>query len=277
MCLDYSSGPCTAQWGVGHGRGGRTGGVRSPAQITVLGHAVGRMTSRTTPVGILVIALAGLIAMGCSAPTTAVFQALLDPAGTAVSSPEADPASAVVGSDTSTWWQHPDGYEMVLPAGWSGVAVDAAETEALIQAVDEANPGMGDRIEDVVDGSDMRVSAIATSGEVAGKVAPVMLVLAEPKAGRKPFAIKEDVKQRIGDLPGLNGRLAPHEVQLPHATGVRYDYTIMDEDLGEVSVRSWLFRYGRWVYLVNFFASADLADDAAGDFDEIQDSLSIGF
>ncbi len=236
------------------------------------------MTSRTTPVGILVIALAGLIAMGCSAPTSAVFQALLDPAGTAVSSPEADPAdSAAGGGESSTWWQHPDGYEMVLPAGWTGMVVDASATDALIRAVDAANPGLGDRIEEVVNGSDLRVSAIATNGVIDGKVAPVLLVLAEPKAGRKPFAIKEDVKQRINDLPGLRGRPAPHEVQLPHATGVRYDYTLADEDLGEVSVRSWLFRYGRWVYLVNFVVAADLADAAAEDFDEIQDSLSIGF
>ena len=236
------------------------------------------MTRRTTPVGILVIALAGLIAMGCSAPTTAVFQTLLDPAGTALSSPEAELADdAAAGGGSPTWWQHPDGYEMVLPAGWTGVAVDASATDSLIRAVDAANPGLGDRMADVVGGSNVRVSAIATSGEVAGKVAPVMLVLAEPKAGRKPFAIKEDVKQRISSLPGLSGRLAPHEVQLPYATGVRYDYTLMDEDLGEVSVRSWLFRYGRWVYLVNFVASSDLADAAAADFDEIQNSLSIGF
>ena len=236
------------------------------------------MTSRTTPVGILAIALVGLIAMGCSAPTNAVFQALLDPAGTAVSSPEVEPAeSAATDGGSSTWWQHPDGYEMVLPAGWTGVAVDASATDSLIRAVAAANPGLGDRIEDVVGVGNLRVSAIATSGVVAGKVAPVMLVLAEPKAGRKPFAIKEDVKQRISSLPGLSGRVAPHEVQLPQATGVRYDYTLVDEDLGEVSVRSWLFRYGRWVYLVSFFASTDLADDAAADFDEIQNSLSIGF
>jgi len=89
---------------------------RSPARSVLLGHAVDGMTSRTTPVGILVIALAGIIAVGCSAPAGAVFQALVDPAGTVASTPEADPAElAVPGSEGSTWWQHPDGYEMVLP------------------------------------------------------------------------------------------------------------------------------------------------------------------
>ena len=235
------------------------------------------MTSRTTPVGILVIALVGLIAVGCSAPTNAVFQALLDPAGTAASTPEADLAdSAAEGSETSTWWQHPDGYEMVLPAGWSGVAVAASETDGLIDAIDAANPGLGERMRDVLGESDVRVSAIAARETIEGKVPPSLLVLAEPKAGRKPYAIKEDVHQRISGLDGLSGVLAPHDVQLRKAEGVRYDYTISDSTLGEIRVRSYLIRFGETFYLVNFLASADLAGDAASDFDEIQDSLKFG-
>jgi len=37
-----------------------------------------------------------------------------------------------------------------------------------------------------------------------------------------------------------------------------------------------LFRYGGWVYLVNFVASAELADGATADFDEIMNSLKFG-
>ncbi len=235
------------------------------------------MTSRTTPVGILVIALASLIAVGCSAPTSAVFQALLDPVVTTTSAPEAEPAdSAADGSDESTWWQHPSGYEMVLPAGWSGVAVDPEDTDELIAAVDESNAGLGERIDEVIGESDVHVSAIAVSGVVEGKVAPVLLVLAEPVAGRKNHVIKDDIYARISSLPGLSGGLAPHDVRLPKAKGVRYDYTISDPNLGEVRVRSYLFRWGKTVYLVNFVASADLADGAASDFDSIQDSLQFG-
>jgi hypothetical protein len=242
-----------------------------------MGHAVGRMTSRTTPVGLLVVALASLIAIGCSAPTSAVFQALLDPVVPIVADPEVDPAeSAVEDSEASTWWQHPSGYEMVLPAGWSGVAVDPEETDLLIDAVDEANEGLGERIDEVIGDSDVHVSAIAVHGVVEGKVAPVLLVLAEPVAGRKYYAIKDDVHTRISSLPGLSGGLAPHDVLLPKAMGVRYDYTISDPSLGEIRVRSYLFRFGRMVYLVNFVASADLADAAAADFDSIQDSLQFG-
>ena len=235
------------------------------------------MTSRTTPVGILVIALAGLIAIGCSAPTTAVFQALLDPAGTAVSSPEAEPAdSAATSSDSSTWWQHPDGYEMVLPVGWRGVAVEAEDTTEIIDAVSAANPDLGSRIQSVIGSSELRVSAIATNGLIEGKVAPLLVVLAEPRGGRKWYVVKEDTWQRLSLLPGLSGGLAPHEYQLPSAKGVRYDFTIVDEDLGEIRVRSWLFKWGRSAYLVNFLVSAELANDANADFDAIQDSLQFG-
>lgn len=235
------------------------------------------MTSRTTPVGILVLALVSLIAIGCSAPTNAVFQALLDPAGTATSSPEAEPADgAAEGSDSSTWWQHPDGYAMVLPEGWSGVAVAASETDDLIDAVGRDMPGLSSRIEDVVGTSDLRVSAVAADTSAQGLVSPVMLVLAEPIGGRKPHAIKTDVYERISDLPGLTGAISPHDVRLPYAKGVRYDYTIADPELGDIRVRSLLFRFWRSVYLVNFVASADVANDAGADFDLIADSLRFG-
>lgn len=235
------------------------------------------MTSRTTPVGILVIALAGLIAIGCSAPTTAVFQALLGASGTAASSPEADPGDGAAASGaSSTWWQHPDGYEMVLPAGWTGVAVPAHETDDLIAAVAAANPGLGDRIEGIVSGTDLRVSAIATRGVIEGKVAPLMLVLAEPRQGRKWYVVKEDTRTRLSGLPGLFGGITPHEYRLPSAKGVRYDFTVQDDDLGEIRVRSWLFKWGRDAYLVSFVVAADLSDAAGSDFDAIQDSLQFG-
>lgn len=235
------------------------------------------MTSRTTPVGILVIALVSLIAVGCSAPTNAVFQALLDPVGTAASSPEAEPANdAATSSAPSTWWQHPDGYEMVLPAGWKGIAVGDQESDQIIDAVSAANPGLGERIQSVVGESDLRISAIATNGVMDDQVAPLLVVLAEPRGGRKWYVVKEDTRQRLAELPGLRGGLTPHQYQLPSAEGVRYDYTIEDEDLGEIRVRSWLFKWGRSAYLVNFVVAADLSNDAGADFDAIQDSLQFG-
>ena len=52
--------------------------------------------------------------------------------------------------------------------------------------------------------------------------------------------------------------------------------TLDDRHLGEILVRSWLFKWGRWAYLVNFVVSADLANEAGADFDAIQDSLQFG-
>ncbi len=223
------------------------------------------------------MALAGFIAVGCSVPADAVFQALVGPAGTVASTPEAGPAElAVPGSEDPTWWQHPDGYEMVLPAGWFGVALAATETPGLIDAIDAANGGLGERIEAALGDSDVRVSAIAAGAAVEGSVSPALLVLAEPVAARKNGVIKADVLERISGIEGLSGTLAPHDVQLPEARGVRYDYSIVDPDLGEIRVRSLLFRYGGWVYLVNFVAAAELADGATTDFDEIMNSLKFG-
>jgi len=73
------------------------------------------MTSRT-PVGILVVALASLIALGCSAQTSAVFEALLEPASVPASPVEvAAPSLDVVDAPgTEVWWPHPDGYALAL-------------------------------------------------------------------------------------------------------------------------------------------------------------------
>jgi hypothetical protein len=235
------------------------------------------MTSRTTPVGVIVVALFGLIVIGCGAPTSAVFQALIAPAGAALSSPAADQGELPPdGGDADVWWQHPDGYAMTLPAGWLGVAVDASKTDDFVAALRESLPGLADRVASVLAGSKTRISAVAYAADAAGHVSPVLLVLAEPADGRRPHAIKTDVYERISSLPGLSSSLSPHGVTLLNAKGERYDFTIVDPDLLELRVRSFVFRFGRTVYLVNFIASADVADGAGLDFDAIIDSLRFG-
>ena len=235
------------------------------------------MTSRTTPVGILVLALAGLIAVGCSAPTNAVFQALLDPAGTPVSSPDVgaiDPA--VDDSEVATWWPHPDGYAMDLPAGWSAMAVASDGTDELLAAMTAGLPDLGPRIAVVLDGSDVRVSAIAVPMTADGQISQVLLVLAQPTAGMRAREVKAHVREQITGLPGLVTPISPHDVVLNAAKGVRFDYTIVDDDLGELRVRSYLFRFGREAFLVNFIAGSDVAEEAEDLFDEIADSLRFG-
>lgn len=236
------------------------------------------MKSRTTPVGILVLALVSLIAVGCSAQTNAVFQALLDPARTVMSSPEADPAAVepATSSTDSLWWAHPDGYAMVLPAGWTGVAVDQDQTRDLVAAVAESMPGLGERVAQVLDGSDAWVSAVAADTAAVDDVAPIMLVLAEPKDGRRPHALKSDVRARIGALPGFTGPLAASDQDLPTSEGFRFDYSIVDPDLGELRVFSYLFRWSRTAYLVSFVTPAALAEEMEPIFYAIADSLRFG-
>jgi len=235
------------------------------------------MTSRTTPVGILVIALASLFAVGCSAETGAVFEALLDPARAPASPSEADVVAdaAVEGTDAATWWPHPDGYAMVLPAGWSGVAVDRAQTGAFIDAIAASYPVLADRIQSVLGSTESRVSAIATDPG-ADDLGPVLLVLAQSTEGKGAHAVKTHVREQIAGLPGLSGKPYRNDVTLPTAKGVRFDYTIDDPDLGPLQIRSYLFRFGSHVYLVNLVAAEDAAEDVAAIFDAIADSLRFG-
>ncbi len=235
------------------------------------------MTSRTTPVGILVLALAGLIAVGCSAPTNAVFQALLDPAGTPLSSPDVGATDPTVeDSGVETWWPHPDGYAMDLPAGWSSMAVASEQTDGFIEAIGVSMPGLAMRIGEVIDGSDVRVSAIALPQSPDGVVSQVLLVLAQPTAGMRAREVKAHVRDQLANLPGLISPISPHDVVLTTAKGVRFDYTIDDVDLGVLQVRSYLFRFGREAYLVNFVAAMDVTEEAEELFDEIADSLRFG-
>lgn len=236
------------------------------------------MTSRTTPVGILVIALAGLIAVGCSTSTTAVFQALLDPAATTSSTPEAGLSAQPAVDDvaTDTWWPHPDGYAMDLPAGWSGAVVSHDQMADLVEAVALDMPGLATRIGEVIDGGEVRISAIAAELDAVTGTTPVLIVLAEPTDGRRGRELRASVLERITMLPGLTGTPVTHTDRGLNTKAVRFDYSIDDPDLGSLRVRSYLFRFGRQAYLVNFVVSADQAEAADAVFDEIASSLQFG-
>ena len=235
------------------------------------------MTRRTTPVGILVVALIGLIAVGCSAPTNAVFQALLDPAGTAAPAPEADPdVDPAPSGGASQWWAHPDGYAMVLPAGWAAMAVAQNGTDELIDLLSDTMPELATRVEDTFAGTETRVSTVAAGPVNEDGSRSMMVVLAEPQDGRKLHAIKSDAHERLKDLHGLSSRLTAQDVALTTGKGFRFDYAVDDPDLGALRVRSYLLRSGRTVYLVNFVASADPTTQEEQWFDLITSSLRFG-
>jgi hypothetical protein len=236
------------------------------------------MTSRTTPVGVLVVALAGLIAGGCSAPTAAMFEALLDPFG-ASPSPSGtmtETADTVTGSSASTWWPHPDGYAMLLPPGWSGAAVDDDALSGIVDALASETPGLATRIEDVLDATNSRVSAVAGDPEALQTIAPLLVVLAQPTEDRQAHAVKSQVKEQITSLPGITAGPFRDDVTLPTAKGVRFDFSLEDPDLGNLQVRAYLFRFGEDAYLVCFVAPAQTFEDAIPIFDAIADSLRFG-
>jgi hypothetical protein len=236
------------------------------------------MTSRTTPVGFLVVALAGLIAGGCSAPASAVFEALLDPFG-APASPSGtavEPADVVQGNGDSTWWPHPDGYAMVLPPGWSGAALGQDQVGLLVDALSTGSPELAARIEGVLSITNSRVSAVAGDLGAAGEFAPLLVVLAQPTEDRQAHAVKSMVKEQIASLPGLSGGPFRDDVTLPTAKGVRFDFSLQDPDLGALQVRSYLFRFGGDAYLVCFVAPTGDFDDAESLFETIALSLRFG-
>ncbi|HKZ92004.1 MAG TPA: hypothetical protein VJZ50_07680 [Candidatus Limnocylindrales bacterium] len=237
------------------------------------------MTSRTTPVGVLVVALASLIAVGCSAQTSAVFQAFLDPVAAPPASPSEPVAAAsddVEDAGLATWWPHPDGYAMVLPAGWSGVALDDAEASQLVDAVDVTFPDLAARIDAVLISTHSRVSAIAADASAVGDIGPLLIVLAQPTEDRGAHAVKSLVKEQIAGLPGLSGGPFRDDVTLPTATGVRFEFTIDDPDLGALQVRAFLFRFGSDAYLVSFVAPEEDFEEAEAIFEAIVASLRFG-
>lgn len=236
------------------------------------------MTSRTTPVGILVLALTGLLAIGCNAQTSAVFEALLDPAGSPASPAEAAavPTDAVDDAANPMWWPHPDGYAMVLPAGWIGVALDEADAGRMMDALEAANPLLAARIEGVLIGTNTRVSAVAAAAIVEAGLSPLLIVLAQPTVDLGAHAVKTLVKEQIAGLPGLVAGPFRDDVMLPAAKGVRFDYTIDDPDVGSLQVRSYLFRFASEAYLVSFVASVDAFEEAEPIFEAIAASLRFG-
>lgn len=236
------------------------------------------MTSRTTPVGILVIALAGLFAVGCNAQTSAVFESLVDSSRAPASTSGGDTATGAADGSPSgnTWWPHPGGrYEMDLPPGWFGVGLDSSSSARLIDAVGTSNSRLADRLRSELSRTAWVVSGIAgdPSGDDAG---PMLVVLVQAGRGRALHELKQQVKQQISQLPELSGALFLGDNGLPDVRGWRFGYSIEDPDLGALRVRSYLFLFGKDAYLVNFVAPEHSADDAESLFDAIAESLGFG-
>jgi len=165
---------------------------------------------------------------------------------------------------------------MELPAGWSGLAIERAQSGQLIDAIDATHPGLANRITSALGDTRSRVSAVAGDFSNDGDL-KLLVVVAQPTDGKRANAVKERVKAQINALPGLTGGpLVPHDVRLSTAKGHRFDYSITDPDLGQMRVRSYLFRFGSQAYIVSFIASEGAADEAEAMFDSIAESLRFG-
>ncbi len=145
-----------------------------------------------------------------------------------------------------------------------------------IDAVSVVSPDLALRIEEVLDATNSRVSAVAGDPSAADSLPPLLIVLAEPTEDQQAHAVKSLVKDQISDLPGLSGGPFRDDVTLPTARGVRFDFSLEDPDLGAIQVRSYLFRFGADAYLVCFVASEDGFEAAEAIFEAIAASLRFG-
>jgi hypothetical protein len=234
------------------------------------------MTSRTSPVGGLIVALAGLLAVGCSAQTSAVFDTLLDARAAAADEQPEAASETPSDAEATTWWPHPEGYAMTLPPGWAGLTVDGGDQRELLDVVADGSPALAARIDAVLDATDSRISAVAADPGAGTDLVPLLVVIAQPIRERPAHAVKSQVKEQISELPGLAAGPFRNDVLLPNAKGVRYEFSIEDPDLGEVMVRAYLFRFGSDAYLVTFVAPAERFDAAEVVFEAIAQSLRFG-
>ena len=191
---------------------------------------------------------------------------------------EVDPASEPTdGMAEPTWWSHPDGYAMMLPAGWAGVPVSSSQSSRLFDAIAATYPGASERIAAVLQATNSRIVAIAADVTAGGDGSPLLLVIAQPTDGARARAVKTRVLEQISALPGIQGIPGKYDVRLPAGSGVRFEYTIVDPDLGMLRAHSYLFRFGSQAYLVSFVASQDAFDsDAEAEFEAIIASLRFG-
>ena len=230
------------------------------------------MTNRTSPVGVVVLLLASLIAAGCSAQTSAALQALIDPAGSADAADDA----ASPGIAEATWWPHPHGYAMALPAGWTGVALDPSRTARLMDVLALEQPDLASRARLVLEMSGAQVSSLAVDLSSDAALRPLAIVLVQPTDGAGARLVKSRVADAIAALPGIQGPPTRRDERLADAQSVRFDYTIEDPDAGSLRVRSHLVRFGGQAYLVSFAAPAAAFDAAGADFDAIAASIRFG-
>jgi hypothetical protein len=165
---------------------------------------------------------------------------------------------------------------MALPVGWAGLALDPTRTDQLMDALTAAEPGLAGRIRVVLETSSAEVSSVAVDAASGAALPPTVIVLVQPTDGARARVVKAQVADAIAALPGIQGEPARRDERLSDAQSVRFDYTIIDPDLGAIRVRSHLVRFGGLAYLVSFAAAAESFEAAAPEFEAIAESIRFG-
>jgi hypothetical protein len=227
--------------------------------------------TRRSHVGVALLVLSSLLTVGCSAQTGAIFQALIESSSTT-----SDGSSSAQPSGSPTWWAHPHGYAMSLPAGWVGLDLESSAADELLSALDDAFPGAAERVRAVLALTGARASMIAVDLDDDREIPAMMVVLAEDATGIRPRQLKVLIGDQVANLPGLRGTPVRTDERRNEAASVRFDYVIDDPDLGSLRVRSSLYRYGGQAYLVSFMAPESAFDAARTDFDLIAASVRFG-
>lgn len=230
---------------------------------------------RRTPLSVALLVVVGAVVTGCTAETSAVIQALVDPPPAASGEiAAAEPGSTA--SDTSTWWAHPHGYAMSLPPGWVAIGLDASSTEQLIAALGTSFPGVEQRIRDVLAATGAQASMLALDLGEDSDLPAVMIVMARETGEMRPRQLKAFVEDELASLPGLRGTPVRTDERRNETGSLRFDYAIDDPDLGALRVRSSLYRYGGQAYIVSFVAPESALEGARSDFEAIAASLRFG-
>ena len=229
----------------------------------------------------LVVALAGLSAVGCSAQTSAVFQSHARARGGAAAPAEPVPTAtdAVVGMP---------GDDVVAAPGWlrHGAAGRLERRRprrdpgrpALVDAVLATDPDLAARIDAVLDVDRLADQRHRRRDRHRARTsAPSSSSSPSRPQDRGAHAVKSLVKEQIAGLPGLIGWSLPRRRDAALRQRASNSSSRIDDPvLGALQVRALLFRFGSDAYLVSFVAPEAEFEAAEAIFEAIAASLRFG-
>lgn len=213
--------------------------------------------------------LAGCTALGIPDDATSLDAAAAIP-------DEFDPSATTAPAASPTELSSPDGYSLMLPAGWVGTRTNGEATRAALEAVTAGDGLLGEEATALFEITDADLSMVAanTSQIPVTTVPPVMAILVIPSQRGSA-----DTQQRLDDILGS---LATVTSEIQHTVASvragdaqRYDLTVAG-DLLTVQIRLYLFTIGDDGIVILFGSDPAIAGDASADMEAIVKSLRFG-